>query len=62
MSEPKPLTKMQWMKQELSLEDYFPSELSITRVLAGDFPECFEPELIDFILELEEEWEAESAE
>lgn len=52
----KPQTKMEWMLQELHKDGFYPSEKAINSVIAGDEPEFFEPELIDYIQALESEW------
>lgn len=54
----KPLTKMEWFKQELAKDDYFPSELCIIRILDGNPSEYVETALIDYVEELDREWKA----
>lgn len=57
MFDKKPLTKMEWMLQELNMDDFFPTEQAVTRVLAGEDLTFFEPALIDYIHELDAEWD-----
>jgi hypothetical protein len=59
MTEPAPLTKVEWIKKELATEGFYPTELGIERVLNGDAPDAFEDALVDIILELETEWGSE---
>lgn len=59
MQEVKKLTKLEWMLSELHKEDYFPTEETVNRVLAGEDLDFLEPTLVDFVLELESEWATE---
>lgn len=53
----KPLTKMEWMLRELNNDGFYPTEAVVERIQAGEKPEFFETSLIDYIEELDAEWE-----
>ena len=55
--EKKPLTKMEWFKQQLAADELYPSELAINSILAGKASEYWEDAVIDYVLELEKEWQ-----
>jgi hypothetical protein len=59
MTEPAPLTKVEWIKKELATEGFYPTPQAIERVVAGDAPIAFDDALVDIILELETEWGSE---
>lgn len=56
MADKKPLTKMEWMLRELNSDGFYPTEQAINRVLAGEELEFFEDALVDYIHELDAEW------
>lgn len=58
MSDKKPLTKMEWMLRELNRDGFYPSELAVNRVLAGEHLEFFEDAMVDYIMDANDEWEA----
>lgn len=53
--EKKPLTLIEWIKQEMNKEDYGLSDSGIQKVLDGE-ETSYEDSVIDMILNLEEEY------
>ena len=57
MTESKIPTKLEWMLDELHKEDFYPSEKGILDTVAKGSNDNYEDALVDFILELDREWE-----
>ncbi len=51
-------TKIEWMLDELHKESYFPSEQGIEFTIYNGANSNYEDALVDFILELDREWES----
>lgn len=51
-------TKMEWMLQELNNDGFYPTEQAVQRILEGNAPEFFEDALVDYVLELDREYNA----
>jgi hypothetical protein len=52
------LDKINWMLQELQDDGFNVTILTVENILAGDVGR-YEPALIDYVLELDAEWQAE---
>jgi hypothetical protein len=53
--------KMAWMLAELNADNFYPSEKGVNDILDGNSHEFFDESLIDYVEELDKEWEAENS-
>ncbi len=51
--------KINWMLEELRDDEYFITRSLLERILANDIPDFVEDSLVDYIQELQSEWEVE---
>ncbi len=50
--------KINWMLEELHDDEYFITRSLLERMLDGDIPDFVDDSLVDYVEELQKEWEA----